>query len=357
MKGRLMVVIALAAALAGGGWRAYMATPSPAPAVSDPPAEGTASSLPQEPKTATQTGEPSPLPVAEPAGIDTIDNGYDRLLAEEPSELWGRWRDLLAHQEWSQLPAVGSALAQRLREPGNEAIYQAITGLLQQPRLPLERKAALLDLLRETATPESLGLMLETALAASDPALRKAASNGIARIGDNRWDGRFHEELSPLLESAWSHGEIKDRALRSAIALAIAKIGAPSGVDVLLGTVAGKASAEDEAGQAAALSMGKIHNPHAVPVLAQWFQRYPMGKAMFEIIGGTLANLGSPDATQVLLNWARQAPAEAAPLLGPWFKGLHDTTSIQLVREALSEGDAFQSPRVRQAITSVLERN
>jgi pimeloyl-ACP methyl ester carboxylesterase len=299
----------------------------------------------------------NPLATAKAAEATTSDEGYKRLHADAPVKLWERWRDLLARQDWSQLPIVSAALAERLRESGNETIYHEITGLLQQPELPMEQKAAVIDLLREIATPKSLGLLLETASSASDPRLRKAATQGIARIGDNRWDARFHEELSPLLESAWSDGDIKDKALLTAVALSMAKIGAPNGVDLLLNTLSEKTSMQEDSRLAGAvMALGEIHNPGAVPVLSQRLQRHSMDEPVFKISGETLAKLGSPEATQVLLDWARNAPAEAAPLLGAWFQGMHDSDSIRLLREAVSKDKHFQSPKVREAIAPVLKQ-
>ena len=350
MRAWVTAGIILALLLAGGLWVAHFASVEP----SLTPEETDWSAAPLEtPEVSSPVTEPRPPYETFPEGEAAEDSG--KLFAgEPPARLWERWHALLYSDDLPQLPIVSAILAERLRESPDRAIYQDIAGLLRQDGLTLEKKAALVDLLREIATAEALTLLLETARNASGSPLYIAVLQGIARIGDNRWDGRFHEELSPLLEAAWSNKGIEDRAFFSAVVQAAAKVGAPSGVDLLLNTVASKTLDTTHQRQAIAFSaIQKVRNPDAVSVLADWFRQYSMGEAAFEASGMALARVGSPAATQVLLDWAQGAPAEASSRVRTWFKGIHDTASVQLLRASLASKD-FKSSEVREVVTDII---
>ncbi|NJD06517.1 MAG: hypothetical protein FIA97_08445, partial [Methylococcaceae bacterium] len=121
-----------------------------------------------------------------------------------PADLWRHWQLLLNREAFQQLPILNALLAEALRNHGDVAVYQEIATLLQDRDLSLRAKSLLIDLLGEAATPEALGLLLEVARQGRQSPLYGPSLNTIAHIGDNHWGGRFHDELSPILEDAWS---------------------------------------------------------------------------------------------------------------------------------------------------------
>jgi len=285
-------------------------------------------------------------------------NAETNLYKQTPAQLWEYWKMLLSQSEFQQLPIIGAILAERLRKHPDPEVYQRVADLLSQPDVTVEAKAILLDLLGEIATPDSLVQLLNLAeQGGMDSPLTILALQAISRIGDNRWDGRFHEELSPALEAIWSDPEIKDQAFLSAIGKAIAAIGAQTGVDQLLLTVSGS-SRGNETEEANRIKqeiafdvIPEVRNPGAVDVLSSWFGQESLGTPAFEVSGSALAEIGSPAATQKIMDWAQKAPAEGARNLEDWLSKIDDADSLGSISAA--QDLEFQNPEIKTVIDSV----
>jgi hypothetical protein len=279
--------------------------------------------------------------------------------ADSPVQLWRRWEKALVRGDFQQIPIVGGLLAERLRRYPDEAVYRDIARFLSQADLPIESKSILVDLLGEIATPEALTQLIGLAQGGPDAPLYVPALQVISRIGENRWDGRFHEELSPDLEAAWSSLTVVDPAYAAAIARALATIGAPSGLNLLFQALAEstKKTHDEETTrlkQTTAFSaIPAVRNPDATEVLNQWFQETPLGSPAFEVGGLALAGLGSLTATQILLEWAQTAPAEGASRVVDWFTRLHDSASVDWL-VSVQNSLEFQSNSVEKAFTTAL---
>lgn len=309
--------------------------------------------------TGVKTARPAAAAKARPPAPGAANAEPTPAPAGLPAQLWQRWEKALARGDFQQNAIIASLLAEQLRQYPDAGVYQAIDNALRQPGLAVAGKSAVIDLLGEIATPEALAQLIDIAQAGADSPLYISALQAISRIGDNRWDGRFHEELSPDLEAAWLDMAVVDSAHVGAIARALATIGAPSGVELLLQALAApaKTAALEETArlkQATAFSMiPAVRNPAAVEVLAEWFHQAGLGSPVFEVSGLTLANVGSPAATQVLLDWAETAPDEGARRVGDWLLRIHDSASVELMA-AQQHALNFQSGAVAKAFNMAL---
>lgn len=306
-------------------------------------------------KTSALTGMASKA-VAKKLGIDK-GTGIN-LDHQTPAQLWQYWKMLLNRSEFQQIPIIGALLAERLRKHPDPVVYQSIASLLLQPNVSVENKAIVLDLLSEIATPDSLGQLIDLAKQGEDFPLYILVLQAISRIGDNRWDGEFHEELSPTLEAAWSNPENSDQAFLSAVGNAIAAVGAPEGVDQLLLTVSGSDNGKvteetNRIKQEVAFDViPQVRNPDAVEVLSTWFGQEPLGTPAFEVSGNALAEIGSPSATQEIVDWAKDAPAEGARNLNDWLTKIDDDNSLKFI-SAAAQNLEFQSPEIKAVINTV----
>ncbi len=297
----------------------------------------------------------------------------DLALPQSSGALWKQWKRLTTAQEYQHIPVINALLAEQLHNHPNQEIYRYIDGLLGQPVASVQNKALLLDLLTEIATPEALTLLIKMArLETSDP-LYILVVQAISRIGENRWNGKFHEELSPILETAWLNHPNTDENFLNAIGSAIAEVGAPKGVNELLLTVSGETSPTvkdeiDKIKQEIAFHViPKVRNPAAVSVLSRRLVQESLGKAPFELSGAALAEIPSPEATQALVNWAKVTPAEGARNAQEWLsKKIDDKKDLAMIKTAQSS--EFQSPEVaavmagltgaaRSSLTSTLKVN
>lgn len=203
---------------------------------------------------------PDPAPSSEPARQDAYD-------------LWRRWLRLVEQRAYQQIPIVNAMLAESLRSDGGADIYQEIANLLRDGSLLFQIRSQLVELLGEIGTPEALALLLDLADQGMESPMYAPALNTISHIGENRWGGRFHEELSPLLEQTWKSVESSDWPYLVAVTRAIVGIGAPSGIALLLDTLASRdekpSSSQESRGKrvVAFTETPKVTNPAAVPVL------------------------------------------------------------------------------------------
>lgn len=276
---------------------------------------------------------------------------------QTPAQLWQYWEMLLDRSEFQQIPIVGTLLAERLRKHPDPAVYRGIADLLVQPNIAAENKAILIDLLGEIATPDALDQLINLAKQEIDSPLYILALQALSRIGDNRWDGEFHKELSPALEVAWSNPENNDPAFLGAIGKAIAAVGAPEGVEQLLLTVSGNNKDKDteethRIKQAVAFEViPQVRNPEAVEVLGAWLKEEPLGTPAPEVSGHALAEIGSIKATQKIVDWAKDAPAEGARNLNDWLSKIDDASALASISAA--QEDEFQAPEIAAVINSV----
>lgn len=104
-------------------------------------------------------------------------------------------------------------------------------------------------------------------------------------ITKNRWAGRLHTEMSPVLEEAWKQDRVEDGYL-APLAKGIANLGTKSGVELLLAEIDRSEwhgdSIEDiyfsldARGGSAFGAMDNITNPEAIPPLLEGLSARPL---------------------------------------------------------------------------------
>ena len=140
----------------------------------------------------------------------------------------------------------------------------------------------------------------------------------------------------------------------SAVGKAIAAVGSPEGVNQLLLTVSGNNEGKEteetnRIKQAVAFEViPEVRNPDAVDVLSTWFEQEPLGTPAFEVSGSALAEIGSPKATQEIVDWAQEAPAEGARNLEDWLSKIDDADSLGAISSA--QDLEIQNPEIENVI-------
>jgi hypothetical protein len=302
-------------------------------------------------------GEPS-------ATFDSVEarqQHFDRLVEQPPDSLWSYWQRLLNDHQAIQLEMATYALAHKLRQAGNEEIYSGIAEVLREPSLSTDQKRWVIDLLTETATSEALKVVLNEAVNSSPSALQRLLLESILKMTNNRWDARFHPELSPVLEEIWSQRP-DDWELLLTVATGIANAGSERGATLLLRAVAnsGPTVTEVEKGKdlpalAALRALKKIRNPEVVPILAKELTHADLEDVVFIASGDALAAMGRPEATEALLEWAKQAPREATPLVERWFRQIRDSGSLERLHKDLLQNKPFHSEQLKEKLAVILK--
>lgn len=250
--------------------------------------------------------------------------------------------------------AVVFAMAMRERKPPPEIMKQMREFILDSSNSVFER-GSLLGVLSYAQTKESVELLLETVSALSDKELKVSAVAAIKTAGSLRGDGKFHEELSSPLERAWR--DSKDADLLIAVAMALAEVGASSGVNALLQSALSDHDADRQRAAAArgALAMANLLNPSAVPPLAAVVANNPPGSAASKLATDALVRMGNPAAGSVLLDWARKSDDSIAPLIQRYVVQTRTEEMLKIWASALDAHVGFRSERNRAAVRAGLE--
>ena len=302
-------------------------------------------------------GEPS-------AALDSVEarqQHFDRLVQQAPDSLWSYWQQLLNDHQVAQLEMATYALAHKLRQAGNEEIYSSIAAVLRGSSLSTDQKRWVVDLLTETATSNALKVVLNEAVNSEPSALQRLLLDSILKMTNNRWDARFHPELSSVLEEIWNQRP-GDWELLLTVATGIANAGSERGGTLLLSAVANSRPTvtEVEKGRnlpalAALGALRKIRNPEVVPILAKELTHADLKDVVFIASGDALAAMGRPEATEALLEWAKQAPREASPLVERWFRQIRDSLSLERLHKDLLQNKPFHSEQVKEKLAVTLK--
>jgi len=291
---------------------------------------------------------------------------YNGLLDQSPLEIFKQLIAILNSDipyDPIRIELISSALEYQLQHTlQNEQVYQLFYEYLNSQDGTDAQKEQLITILERTSTPESVDVLLTSANGSPDSNINSRIRSALAKTADYRWDGRFHEELSSRLEQAWASTE--NESFHPSIATAIAKVGSPNGVRLLLDELLASNGSYDEIkisdnpkAQAALRSLGNVRNPEAVPVLSELLkeQNSTTSNATTIISGNTLAAMGRPEATQALLEWSVVAQDDQAIWAKRWFSKVRDPGSIEIMQQYI-DNNQFISTRVKDEVIRVYNK-
>jgi hypothetical protein len=246
---------------------------------------------------------------------------------------------------------IALATLERRAQLGDDGVPRLLLDSLG--RFSIEKRQALVRSLGRIATPAALDALFELTQPGAAPALRRAALAEISRVGAHTYDnGEYPVELSPPLEQRLPQA-LQDPESLAAVAGGLASVGASSGVDALLDTLAGHLDGPES--QVIARQLETVRNPAAVPALAARLGGDGGAPApVMEAAGNALAAMGDPAATEALLGWAARAEDDRARALARrWLGAVVDDASFGMVMEAGSRY-AFRDPGLLAAIQARL---
>ena len=198
--------------------------------------------------------------------------------------------------------------ALRMKEPTPEFLEQLYGFITNSANTEFERQL-LIGALQGAATKETVDLLLRVASTATDKKIRMSAA-GLAGVGAG---GRGGPELSPMLERTWR--ETSNPTLIRSTASAMAEIGTPSGIDLLLSAALATDDQDKERKTAAQAALLNVHLRDAVPPLAARLANQPPTSEVVKLVAPILAGINGPAAQEALVGWLRTRPENAAPLV------------------------------------------
>lgn len=239
---------------------------------------------------------------------------------------------------------LGQVLAAKLRQDdGDEAtgqILERIRKVIDGPDAEQFLEWSAINLLGQAASPGALKTLLDLLGEQTVGSERESHILGqIASMGDVRPDGRFREALASVLISAWNSEQIEGRL--DALAIALAKVGCSSTVELLMQEIAKGATSVPEfeakataKSWAAIESIGMIRNAQCIGVLAMYLQGDLSSEVNIIAAGEALSQIGQPEATMAIINWAKRSEVDNSHYITFWLKRMRDEGSMALAAGA-----------------------
>ncbi len=234
------------------------------------------------------------------------------------------------------------------KKPTPEFLEQ-LYGFLTNSGNSDHERGLLIGALGEGATPETVDFLLRVANTAPEQGIREAAStfSGVGAVG------RRQPELSPALERAWR--ETTSQSLIMGTASAMARLGTPSGVELLLSAALATDDGDKTRKIAAQAALRQVDAREAVPTLAARLASQPPTSEVVEMIAPILVKISGPTGHEALVSWLRTRPENAAPLVDDLVRQqIHVDPFETAWATALDPAVPFRNEANRQAIRTAL---
>lgn len=298
--------------------------------------------------------------------LDTVSQRqefYDKLLRQSPLNLYQTWEGSLGSDKEQHKGLLEMALSASLKQfadtPEARAVYAEAAKFLGDTSESESSKIRLVKWLGQSGTPEALALLLDNLRTATGE-LKFELLGQLDTVGNSRWNRVDSERLSTLLEVKWKEAvaaERPDVRLLGPLAQALASVGHPEGIKILLDEVARPGGPQDSRATVAFGSFKKIRNDAGIPVLAEALPNRAPDSPVLVAAGEGLAGIGSETATIPLIAWALGAGDEYAEVAGHLFSKLWHPVALKKARYVFIENNPFKSERVRSAVQGALARN
>jgi hypothetical protein len=260
-------------------------------------------------------------------------------------ELWLR-AGRVEHDRMKQM-AIGTKLAIVLRQRTPPPRFIAeLRGFVFDPANPVTERQGVIGILGFTATVESVELLVEMAAMLPEEGLRQFAISGVRESGQML--DAPHEERSSPLEKAWR--ESSDPKLLHAASFAMAEIGAPPAVELLLESALLDDGKDDVRKSAALSALKEVFRENAIPPVAALLARQPDLSPATVLAGQILVHIGSAQAGTVLLGWLQKADGGVASSAHAFVVSTRSPALLKIWSGALDQSVPFRSEEVRQAI-------
>jgi hypothetical protein len=211
-------------------------------------------------------------------------------------------------------------------------------------------RSLLIGALQEAATAETFDLLVRVANSSSDKKMREYAGS-LGGAGDNPQN---RLELSPILERTWR--ETGNPTLIRSTAVAMARIGKPSGIELLLSAALATDERDKKRQIAAESALWEVFVGDAVPPLAARLANQPPTSAVVKLVAPILARTNGPVGQEALVSWLQSRSENAAPLVHDLIRQQIRTDPFESAwAKALEPGAAFNNEENRKAIREALD--
>lgn len=240
------------------------------------------------------------------------------------------------------------ATALRRKTPTPEFLAQLQAFITDSSNSKFER-GLLIGALDSASTKETVELLVKIAASAPEKEIRVAAGT-LAGVGDS---GKGGAALSPVLEKVWRESN-KPNEFSSA-ASSMAKIGVPSGIELLLSAALDTGAPDKTRLYAARGALWEVNSPNAVPPLVARLANQPPTGETAKLVAPILVRIGDATGSKAVVGWLQGTSEDATPLIQNLV--LQQTRSEKMLAAwdgALDPALTFRNEQNRQAIRAGL---
>jgi HEAT repeat protein len=176
----------------------------------------------------------------------------------------------------------------------------------------------------------------------------------LSAAGDLRGDGSYHEERSSAAEKVWQ--QPSDPGLLRGTAITLAKIGAPSGINLLLNSALDDSPANSDRRSAALLGLEQVYSRNATVPVAALLALQKGANERSILAAKILVNIGDEEAAKALVEWFENTDDSAVELAINSVMRTRTPTLIAAWNASLEPNQTFRSEAVHMAIREALER-
>ncbi|MEI7821398.1 MAG: hypothetical protein WCK55_10805 [Verrucomicrobiota bacterium] len=196
-----------------------------------------------------------------------------------------------------------------LRKKPSPEFLEQMYGFVTNPANSQFERDLLIGALEGAATKESVELLLRIAKTAPEEKTRQSAAT-LSGVASNSLTER---DVLPLLERTWR--ETSNPTLLRSTSAGMAKIGTPSGIELLLSAALATDKRDKARQQAAYSALQETYRDDAVPPLAARLANQPPDSEAVKLVAPVLARIGDATAGKALVDWLRGRNENAAPLI------------------------------------------
>ncbi len=235
------------------------------------------------------------------------------------------------------------------KKPSPEFLEQLYGFINDRANSEFER-SLLIGALQEAATPETFDLLIRVANSSPDKKMREYAGS-LGDVGDNPQN---RPELSPILERTWR--ETGNPTLIISTASAMARIGKPSGIEMLLSAALATDERDKKRRIAAESALWEVFVGDAVPPLAARLANKSPTSPEVQLVAPILARITDPSASKAVVDWLQDRRENAAPLIHDYIRQhMRGDPFTSAWATALDPAVPFKNEENRKAIREALD--
>jgi hypothetical protein len=249
---------------------------------------------------------------------------------------------------------ISAVLAQaiRVRTPPPE-FFKQLTTFIADNSNSISERGLVIGMLGKASTKESANLLVYEVTTLENKELKDTAVGAISNLDERSSDAN----ITPALDRLWRKSY--DPKLLTSLGEAMARIGKPSSIELLVSAALARDGKDDVRKRLAQGWLTTVISKDAVPPLAALLAKNRPTSPEAVLAFTTLAQIvDMKDRTSIetMMKWLQNADSSAAPLALNWIAHARNGPEIKAAKAALDPAVPFRSEANREALRAGLDK-